>query len=129
MSAKRSESRPLEDDPESPVTKKQYPISLTAQGPTQKELDRLLSEDVITPAETYEFASSAFPIYKKDGSIRLVVDYRALNAITAKDAYPFPNVMEELLSLPKVCLFAQIDLRQGYRQIMMDPNHESLPPS
>ena len=72
---------------------KVYPISLTEQG----ELDNFLRENLasgrIRPSKS-PMASPVFFIKKKDGSLRLVQDYRALNAITVKNKYPLPLIPE-----------------------------------
>ncbi|KAI5152459.1 hypothetical protein ENBRE01_2846 [Enteropsectra breve] len=57
---------------------------------------------------------------KKSGGIRLIVDYRAINSITIKEAFPFPNVRDVLQSIPKSKVFSQLDLKQGYHQIEVD---------
>ena len=63
----------------------------------QKELDAFLQENLetgrIRPSKS-PMASPVFFIKKKDGSLRLVQDYRALNAITVKNKYPLPLISE-----------------------------------
>lgn len=86
----------------------------------QKEIERLLKEGIIRKAKCTEFASPAFPIVKKNGDIRLVVDYREINKRTIKDAFPFPNVRDELLSIPKSSIFSKLDLKQGYHQVLVE---------
>ena len=56
---------------------------------------------------------------KKDGSLRLCVDYRALNALTRKNRYPLPR-MDELLDMVQgATVFSKLDLKSGYNQIAL----------
>ena len=56
---------------------------------------------------------------KHDGSLRLCVDYRAVNAKTRKDAYPLPRIDEALAVLKGAKYFCSLDLAHGYNQIPM----------
>uniref|UniRef100_A0A914YY30 RNA-directed DNA polymerase n=1 Tax=Panagrolaimus superbus TaxID=310955 RepID=A0A914YY30_9BILA len=58
-------------------------------------------------------------VLKKDGSIRMCVDYRRLNAVTRKDAYPLPNQDALLMNLYIIKYFTALDLASGYYQIPM----------
>lgn len=56
-------------------------------------------------------------IIKKDGSMRLCVDYQQLNKITIKNKYPLPKIDELMDQLLGECVFCKIDLRSDYHQI------------
>ena len=66
----------------------------------------------------------AFPIVlvnKKDGTTRFCVNYRKVNSVTCKDAYPLPRVDDTLDTLSGSNWFSTIDLKSGYWQVEMAP--------
>ena len=54
---------------------------------------------------------------KKDGSLRMVVDYRALNEVTIKNKYSLPMINDLFDQLQGAKVFSKIDLRSGYHQL------------
>ena len=65
------------------------------------------------------------PVPKPDGSIRLVVDYRAVNKLTPVDRYPLPRLHELLAQVGKAKFLSTLDLSQGYHQVPLDA--DSIP--
>ena len=63
-------------------------------------------------------------VKKKDGSLRLCVDYRGLNKITRKDRYPLPLISDLLDSPRKARIYTKIDLRHAYNLVRIVPRDE-----
>ena len=63
---------------------------------------------------------------KKDGSIRMCVDYRGLNAITEKESFPMPNTRFLLDCLADARIFSSIDLGQAYYQVDLAPEAQEV---
>lgn len=100
-----------------------YPLTYDEQ----KELDAFLDENLkngrIRPSES-PLASPVFFINKKDGKKRMVIDYRKLNELTIKNAYPLP-LINPLLQKWKGCIyFSALDVRSGYYNIRMKDGDE-----
>jgi hypothetical protein len=70
------------------------------------------------------FSSPVLLVKKKDGTFRFCVDFRHLNAITAKSMYPVPIIEELLDELEGASWFSSFDLTDGYHQILLKPGEE-----
>ena len=60
------------------------------------------------------YAAPMLFVKKKDGTMRVVIDYRGLNANTVVDRYPIPRIDDLLDKLSGAKVFSAIDLRSGY---------------
>jgi hypothetical protein len=77
------------------------------------ELHSLLEKGFIRPSAS-PWGSPTLFVLKKDGTQRLCVDYRALNAVTIKNKYPLPQIDDLMDQLRQAKFFNKIGLRLGY---------------
>ena len=82
-------------------------------------LSDMLSKDVIQRSSS-PWASPFVLVGKKDGSIRFCIDYRKVNSITRKDAYPLPRMDDTLDTLTGSKWFSTLDLISGYWQVEIE---------
>jgi hypothetical protein len=82
----------------------------------EKAIKKLLAMGHIRPNNS-PFASSVVLVLKKDGTMRMCINYRALNKKTIKNRYLIPHIDELMDELHGAILFSKIDLRSGYHQI------------
>ena len=99
-----------------PVYQRAYRVPYASQGELDRQLDSMLKNDLVEEANS-PWAAPVLIIDKKDGTKRLVVDFRRLNRVTRKDRYPIPNITETLDSLGKAKFFTTLDLAAGYWQV------------
>ena len=69
-------------------------------------------------------ASPVFFIKKKDGSLRLVQDYRMLNDMTVKNKYPLPLISELVNQLRGAKYFTKLDVRWGFNNVRIQEGDE-----
>jgi hypothetical protein len=84
------------------------------------QLQELLDKGYIRPSSS-PWGCPALFVKKKDGSLRLCVDYRPLNAVTIKNKYLLPRIDVLFDQLAGARVFSKIDLRSGYHQIKIRP--------
>jgi hypothetical protein len=89
----------------------------------ERYLEELLEKDYITPSIS-PFGAPVIFVRKKDGTLRLCVDYGALNKITVQNSYSLPRIDELLDRLQGSKYFSLIDLASGYYQIRMREGDE-----
>ena len=101
-----------------PISQAYRRIPPAALGEVKKHLQDLLERDIIAPSSS-SYAAPIVVVRKKSGEIRLCVDYRRLNAVTRKDAFPLPRIDESLDALGGSKFFSTLDLASGYYQVKM----------
>ena len=80
------------------------------------QLQELLEKGFIRPSVS-PWAVQVLFVKKKDGTLRLCVDYRQLNKMTVKKKYPLPRIDDLFDQLKGASIFSKIDLRSGYHQL------------
>lgn len=80
------------------------------------QLEELLDKGFIRPSVSPWGAPIVF-VKKKDGSMRLCIDYRMLHQVTVKNKYPLPRVDDLFDQLQGASVFSKIDLKTGYHQL------------
>ena len=103
-----------------PIAKRQYRMAPVEQAEIKKNIDELLAKGYIVPSSS-PWASPVLFVEKKDGTKRMCIDYRALNAVTIKNKYPLPRIDDLFDQLQGACVFSKIDLRSGYHQLKIRP--------
>ena len=83
------------------------------------EVEKMLKDGVIRESNS-PWSSPIVMIKKKDGSWRFCVDFRKVNSMTQKDAYPLPRIDETLEALTGSQFFTTLDLASGYWQVEME---------
>ena len=81
-----------------------------------KQVTELLKKGLIEPS-TSPYGAPILFVTKKDGSLRMVIDYRALNKITIRNRYPLPRIDDLLDQLQGAKYFSSMDLLSGYHQV------------
>ncbi|CAI7881286.1 unnamed protein product [Closterium sp. NIES-53] len=99
-----------------PTVRTQWRLSQPELEELRSQLDYLLAKGFIRPS-TSPFAAPILFTPKKDGGLRMCIDYRALNRVTIKSRYPIPRADDLLDQLCGSRYFSKIDLRGGYHQI------------
>ena len=104
-----------------PLSKSLYRMAPAEMAELKKQLEELLDKGFIRPSSSPWGAPVLF-VKKKDGSMRLCIDYRGLNRVTGKNKYPLPRIDELLDQLKGAKWFSKINLASGYHQIPIEPN-------
>lgn len=101
---------------ENPISMPPYRLPEPKKQLLREELDKLLQDGVIEECES-PYAAPVVLVPKKDGKIRLTVDYRGINAVTRPDRYPLPRLDDLLHEAKQSKYMSTLDLKSGYHQI------------
>lgn len=99
-----------------PISKPAYRLSPKEKEEVQRQVTELLGKGLIRPSQSPYGAPVLF-VQKKDGTLRMCIDYRALNAVTVKDKFPLPRIDDLLDKLQGAKFFSSLDLRSAYHQV------------
>ncbi|GJR33539.1 putative nucleotidyltransferase, ribonuclease H [Tanacetum coccineum] len=99
-----------------PISKAPYRMAPVELKDLKEQLQEMLENGFIRPSVLAWGAPVLF-VKKKDGSMRLCIDYRELNRITIRNRYPLPRIDDLFDQLHGAKYFSKIDLRSGYHQL------------
>ncbi|KAF5779194.1 putative nucleotidyltransferase, Ribonuclease H [Helianthus annuus] len=107
-----------------PVAKAPYRLAPSEMQELSTQLQELLDKGFIRPSFSPWGAPVLF-VKKKDGTMRMCIDYRELNKLTIKNRYPLPRIDDLFDQLQGSSYYSKIDLRSGYHQLRIQ--EESVP--
>ena len=99
-----------------PIRQQVRRIPVALQEVVDTEVKKMLELGVVRQSHS-PWSSPTVMVRKKDGSWRFCVDFRKLNAVTHRDAYPLPRIDSTLDTLKGSTLFTTLDLTSGYWQV------------
>jgi hypothetical protein len=99
-----------------PIAKAPYQLAPSELQELMKQIQELMDKGFIRPSSSSCGAPILF-VKKKDGTMRMCIDYRDLNKVTIKNMYPLPRIDDLFDQLQGSRYFSKIDLRSGYHQV------------
>ncbi|KAL0551621.1 hypothetical protein IC582_010710 [Cucumis melo] len=99
-----------------PISRAPYRMAPAELKELKVQLQELLDKGFIRPSVS-PFGAVVLFVKKKDGSMRLCIDYRELNKVTVKNRYPLPKIDDLFDQIQGATVFSIIDLRSGYHQL------------
>ncbi|CAI5482703.1 unnamed protein product [Closterium sp. Yama58-4] len=106
-----------------PVAKPQWRLSPAETEEMTQQVRHFLAQGFIQPSRS-PWAAPILFAPKKDGGLRMCIDYCALNVATVKNRFPVPRVEDLLDAVQGARVFSKIDLRSGYHQIRVVPEDQ-----
>jgi len=103
---------PIRDHP------RRYPAPYLAKAIEQ--LEKWQKAGIIKPSHS-PWSFQPVLVLKKDGNVRVCIDYRRLNQVTIRDSFPLPRIDDTLAGLAGACIFSSFDLAWGFLQMQLDP--------
>ena len=99
-----------------PVSRAPYKMAPSYLKELKVQLQELLDKGFVRPSVSPWGAPILF-VKKKDGTLRMCIDYRHINKVTVKNKYPLSRIEDLFDQLKGVGVFSKIDLRSGYYQL------------
>ena len=106
-----------------PPSGKLYPMSQDELALLREYIEEMVKSGKIRPGKGTA-GSPVFFVKEKTGKMRLVVDYRGLNAITKKDKYPIPLMTTLMEQVQECTWFTKLDLKNGFNLIRVKEGDE-----
>lgn len=107
----------------SPIQVHPYRVAPAWREELRKEIFKLKEEGIITYSRS-PWSAPMVPVQKSNGSIRLCIDYRALNEVTVPDPYQMPNIEDILSRVSEATWFSKLDMNRGFYQVSLDPTSQ-----
>ena len=102
---------------------KSRPLPYVMRDMVDKEIDRLLTEDIIEPVKYSDWAAPVVPVMKADKNVRLCGDYKlTVNQVAKLDRYPIPRIEDLYAHLGNGTTYTKLDMRHAYEQIQLHPD-------
>jgi len=114
---------PLEKDT-IPFKQKLRPINTLVLPLIEKEIKKLLDAKIIVPLKYSKWIANLVVVRKKNGEIKLCVDFRNLNKCSRKDNYPLPKIEHLLQKFLGARVMSFLDGLSGYNQIVVHPEDQ-----
>ena len=103
-----------------PIKQRPYRIPFSQKAVIDRHIENMLKLDVIEPSYS-PWASPIVIVKKKSGEDRFCIDYRKLNSLSKRDAFPIPRIDDTLDMLAGSKYFTHLDFKSGYWQIEVAP--------
>ena len=97
-----------------PNSKSPYQMNILELNELKSQLIELIDKKYIRPSVSPPWRALVIFVKKKDGTLRLFIDYHQLNKMTIKNRYMFPRIDDLFDQLCGATVFSKIDLRSGY---------------
>ena len=111
------EAVPVQADA-TPPNRPAFRISVNERADLEAHIAEQLGKGWLQPSVS-EFGAPVLFVPKPDGSLRMCIDYRALNKVTVKNKYPLPRIDDLMDSLSGARCFSSLDLTSGYHQLVL----------
>lgn len=108
-----------------PIKQRYYMVSPKVREAINDEVDRMLAEGIIEPSSS-AWSSPIVMVRKPNGKYRFCVDYRKVNSVTRRDAYPVPYMDGILDRLRSAQYISTIDLSHAYHQVPMEEKSKPM---
>jgi transposase InsO family protein len=109
-----------------PVHARPYTVPRSVEQQLRKEIARLVDIGVLEEDYTSEWASPTFAIAKKNGTIRVVSDFRKLNSLLQRHPFPIPKIGDMIRTMEGFTFATALDLNMGYYHIKLDADAQKL---
>ena len=110
----------IETDPALPSSSPPYCLAHARKPIVQEKIKEMLHGGIVQPSHSPWVAPMVL-VPKKNGTLRICIDYRKLNAVTRPDPFPIPRIDDLLDGMSSAKFIATLDLARGYWQVPMDP--------